>query len=356
MLEGEAQWFQDMPFALAGRDHAQSWFSFSYTPLIDDDGGIAGFLCIATETTDKVVAEQKSRDSETSLRELNTTLEQQVAARTADRNRLWQLSTDIMLVANLEGTIEAVNPAWTRVLGWLEGELLGQPLFAFIRPDDLEHTRAGASGIVAGESYARFDNRYRHKDGSYRDIVWSAGPGEGKITAVGRDVTDEKARERALAETEAALRQGQKMEAVGQLTGSLAHDFNNLLTGISGSLELLETRVAQGRIKDVDRYVSAAKGAAKRAAALTHRLLAFSRRQTLDPKPTGMNRLLAGMEDLIRRTVGPGIVVETVAAGGLGPRWWTRARLRTRCSTCASTPATRCRTGARWSSRSAKNG
>jgi PAS domain S-box-containing protein len=128
--------------------------------------------------------------------------------------------------------------------------------------------------------------------------------------------------EQVLAErqrAEEALRQAQKMEAVGQLTGGIAHDFNNLLTGITGSLELLGTRVAQGRVKDVDRYINAAQGAARRAAALTHRLLAFSRRQTLDPKPTDMNRLVSGMEELIRRTVGPEIAIEVVAAGGLWP-------------------------------------
>jgi nitrogen-specific signal transduction histidine kinase/CheY-like chemotaxis protein len=116
---------------------------------------------------------------------------------------------------------------------------------------------------------------------------------------------------------EDALRQSQKMEAVGQLTGGLAHDFNNLLTGIMGSLELLQARVLQGRVNDIERYATAAQGAAKRAAALTHRLLAFSRRQTLDPKPTNVNRLVAGMEELIRRTVGPEIVLEPVAGGGL---------------------------------------
>ncbi len=122
-----------------------------------------------------------------------------------------------------------------------------------------------------------------------------------------------------LMRAEEQLRQSQKMEAVGQLTGGLAHDFNNLLTGVIGSLELLQTRIAQGRIKDVDRYVNAAQGAAKRAAALTHRLLAFSRRQTLDPRPTDVNRLVDGMEELVRRTVGPEIAVDTVAAGDL----WT---------------------------------
>ncbi len=124
-------------------------------------------------------------------------------------------------------------------------------------------------------------------------------------------------RTKELMETEAALRQSQKMEAVGQLTGGLAHDFNNLLTGISGSLELLKARVAQGRTGELDRYLGAAQGAAKRAAALTHRLLAFSRRQTLEPKATNINRLVAGLEDLIRRTVGPAVEVETVGSAGL---------------------------------------
>jgi signal transduction histidine kinase/CheY-like chemotaxis protein len=120
-----------------------------------------------------------------------------------------------------------------------------------------------------------------------------------------------------LQRAEQALRQSQKMEAVGQLTGGIAHDFNNLLTGISGSLELLNARLAQGRYKDMDRYVASAQGASKRAAALTHRLLAFSRQQTLEPKPTDANRLVGGMEELIRRTVGPAIEVEAVMSGNL---------------------------------------
>ncbi|MDA8455199.1 response regulator [Acidovorax sp. GBBC 3334] len=116
-----------------------------------------------------------------------------------------------------------------------------------------------------------------------------------------------------------ALRQSQKMEAVGQLTGGLAHDFNNLLATISGSLELLSRRVAQGRFDDLGRYVTVGQGAARRAASLTHRMLAFSRRQTLDPKPTDVNRLVRGMEELIRRTIGPETELEVVNAVGL----WT---------------------------------
>ena len=120
---------------------------------------------------------------------------------------------------------------------------------------------------------------------------------------------------------EEALRQAQKMEAVGQLTGGIAHDFNNLLAGISGSLEVIERRLTQGRLDGIERFIAGAQTSTQRAAALTQRLLAFSRRQTLDPKPTDVNRLVLGMEDLIRRTVGPSITVEVVGAAGL---WATR--------------------------------
>ncbi|MFF7707787.1 PAS domain-containing protein [Pseudomonas sp. NPDC007930] len=133
------------------------------------------------------------------------------------------------------------------------------------------------------------------------------------------DVSDRVREQARLRLAEDALRQSQRMEAVGQLTGGIAHDFNNLLTGIAGSLELLQTRLAQGRVNELDRYVSAAQSASRRAAALTHRLLAFSRRQTLDPKPTDVNRLVKHMEDLVRRSIGPQMLLEVVTAAGLWP-------------------------------------
>ncbi|WP_332731937.1 hybrid sensor histidine kinase/response regulator [Pseudomonas sp. ESBL2] len=116
---------------------------------------------------------------------------------------------------------------------------------------------------------------------------------------------DEAVAEREVAQ--AALRQAQKMEAVGQLTGGIAHDFNNLLAGITGSLDLIKLRLTQGRTADVERYLTVAYGAAQRAASLTHRLLAFSRRQTLLPLHTDVNALVSDMEELISRTVGPSI-------------------------------------------------
>ena len=122
-----------------------------------------------------------------------------------------------------------------------------------------------------------------------------------------------------LLEAEASLRHSAKMEAVGQLTGGLAHDFNNILAGISGSLEAMTARLAQGRVAELERYITAASGATRRAANLTQRLLAFSRRQTLDPRPIVINRLVDGMLELIGRSVGPGIDVETIGGTGL----WT---------------------------------
>nr|WP_256577747.1 MULTISPECIES: PAS domain-containing protein [unclassified Pseudomonas] len=133
------------------------------------------------------------------------------------------------------------------------------------------------------------------------------------------DVTERVREQARLRLAEEALRQSQRMEAVGQLTGGIAHDFNNLLTAISGSLELLLTRLAQGRYQELERYVGSAHSASRRAASLTHRLLAFSRRQTLEPRAVDTNRLVVQMEELIRRSVGPSIDVEVITAAGL----WT---------------------------------
>jgi signal transduction histidine kinase len=123
--------------------------------------------------------------------------------------------------------------------------------------------------------------------------------------------------EAARQQSEELLRQAQKMEVIGQLTGGIAHDFNNLLAGITGSLDILDRRLAQGRIDTMPRYVSAARGAAKRAATLTHRLLAFSRRQQLEPQATDVNRVISDLEDMLRRSLGPGVRLEVIGAGGL---------------------------------------
>ena len=240
-------------------------------------------------------------------------------AQADERDRLWSLSTDMLARADYAGDMSAVNPAWTRVLGWSEHELLTNPYADIINPEDVPATVAALEEMGQTGRPTRFQNRILAKDGAWKPIDWTVAPepdGENFI-AVGRDLTSDKAREAELAEAQEALRQAQKMEAVGQLTGGIAHDFNNLLAAISGSLELLERRLGEGRLGGVERYIEVAQASTRRATSLTQRLLAFSRRQTLDPKPTDLNRLVTGMEDLIRRSAGPQIEVEVVGAGGL---------------------------------------
>ncbi|HEY8611715.1 MAG TPA: PAS domain S-box protein [Roseomonas sp.] len=225
-----------------------------------------------------------------------------------------------------EGHVTNWNAGAERIKGYAASEIIGQHFSRFYTPEDVSVRlpwRALDTALREGRYEA--EGWRQRKDGTrfWASVVIDAirdDSGEligfAKIT---RDLTERREIQLKLEESRQQLFQAQKMEALGHLTGGLAHDFNNLLTGIIGSLELLKTRVAQGRIGDLDRYVTAAQGAATRAAGLTHRLLAFARRQTLDPKPTDANRLIRDMEDLVRRTVGPAIRIETVLAPGL----WT---------------------------------
>jgi PAS domain S-box-containing protein len=248
---------------------------------------------------------------------------EELAKSTAEVERLWRNSQDMLLVADFDTTILAVNPAWTAILGWSEEELVGSSFMKIIHPDDIAASSEEVTGLSGeGRSTMQFENRYQTKDGAWVWLSWAVTSAAGQFHGVARDVSAEKARQIELELTQDALRQAQKMEAVGQLTGGIAHDFNNLLGGISGSLEMVERRYAEGRLENVQRYIASAQDAARRAATLTQRLLAFSRRQTLDAKPIDVNKLIVGMDDLIRRAVGPAISVEVVGAGGL---WSTKA-------------------------------
>ena len=244
---------------------------------------------------------------------------------------LVQSVTDYAIyMLDTEGRVSSWNAGAERFKGYSANEIMGQHFSRFYTE---EERAAGVPGraLETAKNSGRFEAegwRVR-KDGSrfwamvvIDPILDEAGEliGFAKVT---RDMSEKRAMEEQ-------LRQSQKMEAVGQLTGGLAHDFNNILTGISGSLELMQIRMAQGRTADVERYLVSAQGAVNRAAALTHRLLAFSRRQTLDPKPTNVNRLLQGSEDLIRRTVGPALMSRWSVRAGCGPLWSTQTSLKTR--------------------------
>jgi PAS domain S-box-containing protein len=295
-LAGEATWSENLPLTMNRHGYPEeTWWTFSYSPIRDDGDQVAGMFCSCIETTSQVIAERQS---------------------TVERQRLFELTRDLFAVATIDGLLKSINPAWSRVLDRSEEEILSNPFWAIIHPDDLAITAEVVAALSRGEAVHQFQVRLLKADGDPISYSWSAVPdtasGSGTFHTVGRDISENLRREEM-------LRQSQKMEAVGQLTGGLAHDFNNLIAGISGSLELINTRMAQGRMADVSKYVTAAQGAANRAAALTHRLLAFSRRQTLAPKPTDVKQLVSGMEDMLARTIGPHIQLETVNAAGLWP-------------------------------------
>jgi PAS domain S-box-containing protein len=305
-------------------DGETRWISVKSTIERDENGRAIRLVGAHTDVTEQVVAEQALRQSEERYRnladqlaELNATLAQRVEEKTRERDRIWNVSQDLLVVADSNGVWQTVNPAWTRTLGWSEAELLNRTSEWLEHPDDNGMTRAQVKKLSADGTTVRFESRFRHKDGSYRWLSWTGVSDRDRIYAVARDVTAEKAAAERLRATEEALLQSQKMEAVGQLTGGIAHDFNNLLTGIVGSLDLLQTRLNQGRTDNFARYINAAMTSANRAAALTHRLLAFARRQPLIPKSVDVNQLVVSLEDLLRRTIGETIDLQIVAAADL---------------------------------------
>jgi PAS domain S-box-containing protein len=300
----------EVEFRLRRADGAYRWFLARAVPARDPRGRIVRWIGTNTDVHDqKLIADE--------LAELNATLAQRVEEKTRERDRIWNVSQDLLVVADRNGVWRTINPAWTKTLGWSEAELLNRTSEWLEHPDDHGLTRAEVNRLIQGNLTVRFESRFRHKDGSYRWLSWTGVPDQERIYAVARDVTAEKAAAERLKITEEALLQSQKMEAVGQLTGGIAHDFNNLLTGIVGSLDLLQTRLSQGRTENVARYIDAAMTSANRAAALTHRLLAFARRQPLIPKSVDANQLVVSLEDLLRRTIGETIDLAIVASDDL---------------------------------------
>ena len=309
-----------VPIRLTG-EHEERFIDLLYEPIRDAQGTITGIFVGGYDVSEAQRTLAALRASQASLRELNADLERQVAERSQARGRTWQVTPDLMGALNSRGYFETSNPAWMTVLGWTPEEVASMSIWELLHPEDVERTRGGFNLTQLGQPAISFPNRYRGKDGSYRWISWVGVPEDGLVYCTGRDITEERVAAAELLSAQEALRQAQKMEAVGQLTGGLAHDFNNLLAGISGSIEVISALAKRGKLGDIDRFINAAQSSTRRAAALTQRLLAFSRRQTLDPKATDVNRLVASMEDLIRRAVGPTVHLEVVGAGGL---WATK--------------------------------
>src|SRR6266850_211733 len=423
ILRGEREAFfaEDLPWTIQrqGTIVEDARFTISYSPIPDEaaSNGIAGVLTTCIETTERV-------RKEAALRVLNERLETEIAERIRERDRIWHVSEDLLGVSNFDGYFTSVNPAWTTLLGWSEDEIKRMHVSELRHPDDAAHSMAGRRRLAEGVPTVRMENRFRHKDGSWRWLAWTLTVENGSIYLIGRHVTAEKLAAEALREserqfrlfTEAAtdhalirldaqgvvsgwnagaqriagyaepeivghhfsrfytaadraagaperalamaatsgtyehdgwrvrkngslflaavvidairdeegqligfakimrdvterhearaklqraqeqLAQSQKMEALGQLTGGTAHDFNNMLMVVSGNAQILKRRLRDPKNL---RSLEAIEGAAARGENLTRQLLAFSRRQSLNPIVISLRQRLTEFRDLL---------------------------------------------------------
>jgi PAS domain S-box-containing protein len=274
------------------------------------------------------------------LRAANESLERTVADRTAERDRLWELSEDLLVSADYNGKLRRLSPSWSRLSGYSESALLSGDYKTIIHPDDVSRSMAKVREMRRTKLPVRFENRIRTAGGGDRWIAWTLSPdpsGESLI-GIGRDITGEKA---AREETEQAnrqlraqieererveeeLRQMQRLEAVGQLTSGVAHDFNNLLTVVTGAVELIDRDPNHA---GTARRISMIRTAAQRGARLTGQLLAFARKQRLEPKPIDLNDAVVHMDDLLRGTLGGTVRLQIVLKPDLWPALVDQAQL-----------------------------
>lgn len=423
--------------ATPGGASVERYLDFVYQP-ITDDRGVTGIFVQGVDVTARRLSDLALREREAELQTINSDLERQVIERARDRSLTWQVTPDLLAVVDPEGTIEAVNPAWTQLLGWDAEELTGHSWWEHVCDDDQTVTRAVLASLRAGRPVRSFENRWRTRGGSLRTLSWVATPEGGRFYCSARDVTDIQAAAEALSRSqaqlrvlfetsyqlqamctldgtltdangtvlqaleaefddvvgrtlwttpwfsgtpgmpehvralflraadgetvrdeiavdlpsgrrsydlsirpirdpggriiaivpeaidtterrnaEAALRQSQKLEAMGQLTGGVAHDFNNLLTPIVIALDLAAN--PGSREERRTRMVAVARRSADRAATLVQRLLAFSRRQPLQPVDLDVGSLVIGMADLIESSSGPRIQMVVDIGSGLLP-------------------------------------
>ena len=267
------------------------WVLGRAQPVRAPDGAIQRWYGTCTDIDDEVRAREAT-----------------VTDLTRQRDVAWDMTIDLIAVVNADATLDRLNSAWTRILGWPVAEMLGLDFLTLTHPDDVARTTATFVTVFDAPLTDPFEFRLRHSDGSYRWFAWTASAQDDQVYAVGRDVTERIARAERLATTEAALRQSQKLEMIGQLTGGVAHDFNNLLMATRASLDLLRRHLGAADDRSLA-LIGNATHAIERGAALTQRMLAFARKQDLHSVAVDMAAAIPGMTDLIRRTIGPQVEV-----------------------------------------------
>ncbi len=258
-------------------------------PLKGASGSVEGAVCSFQEFTERKRAEEE-------LRNLSEQLGAEVERRTLERDRIWNVSEDLLAVGNFDGYFISINPAWTRLLGWSGDEIRSMHVNELRHPDDAPHAEAGRARLARGASTVRLENRFRHKDGSWRWLQWTLTENDSLLYVVGRHITAEREAAAALEQAQRRAAHLQKMEAIGQLTGGIAHDFNNLLMIVSGHAEGLKSRLSNP--KDV-RALQAIEMAAARGEKLTRQMLSFSRTLPLDATVIGLADAVPALRDVL---------------------------------------------------------
>jgi PAS domain S-box-containing protein len=229
-----------------------------------------------------------------------------------ERRRIFETSQDLILVTDTKGNFVQVSPSSMTILGYEPTDMIGHSAVEFIHPDDLDSTRAEMQAARRGRLMRNFETRYVHKDGRAVALTWMGTWSEPvrRHFFVGRDLTEKQA-------AEAQYRQAQKMEAVGQLTGGVAHDFNNILTVITGTIGILAEAVAdRPELEAIARMIDEA---AERGGQLTKHLLAFARKQPLQPREIDVNSLVLETVKLLRPTLGEQIRIDPLLADDTWP-------------------------------------
>ena len=286
VLQGTPVDFEcEMDFRVVGRRSLH----IAYRPETDAAGTVNGWIASLLDVT------QRKR-TEAELRLLSEALGAEVERRTLERDRIWNVSEDLLGVRNFEGYFISLNPAWTRLLGWSEAEIKAMHVNEMRHPDDAGVGFAAVQQLAQGASTVRMENRFRHKDGSFRWLQWTMTENDGLIYVAGRHVTAEKEAAAALEQAQLRAAHLQKMEAIGQLTGGIAHDFNNLLMIVSGHAQRLKTRFTDARDQ---RAVQAIATAASRGENLTRQLLGFARTLPLDPTVISLRESVNALRDVL---------------------------------------------------------
>ncbi|BCJ07862.1 response regulator [Pseudomonas sp. AA27] len=273
----------------------------------------------------------QQRQATQALEQLNEMLGERVERRTRERDRAWELSQDLLAVLNKDLTPVALNPAWETALGFPRERLAQISLLHLLPEADQESLLTELAALSQGRTSARFVGRILHAEGQQRWLSWVVVPDDNLLHVVARDISSEREAVLDLAEAnerlreqiaereriEAALQQMQRLEAVGQLTAGVAHDFNNLLTVILTGASFLQSDLDKGLLDKAHNRLQHIREAGERGAKLTAQLLAFSRKQRLEPVPLNLNRTLSGLEELLRRTLGGSISVRLELDSGL---------------------------------------